>query len=62
MKLVAEAAYEDGFKYGVKLGIAERLLKQNVDIEIIAKATGLTLSEIEKLANPLLNNEAFDDE
>ena len=62
MKLVAEAAYEDGFKYGVQSGIAKRLLKEEVDIEIIARATGLSCSEIEKFSVPLLNNEEFDDE
>lgn len=51
MKLVAEAAYMDGFKHGVKLGIAKRLLKEEVDIEIIARATFLTLAEIEELKN-----------
>jgi translation initiation factor IF-3 len=49
MKLVAEAAYEDGFRYGVKLGVAKKLLEFDVNIEIVLKATGLTLADIEKL-------------
>ncbi len=52
MKLVAEAAYEDGFRYSVKLGIAKKLLELDVDIEIITKATGITLADIEKLSSP----------
>jgi predicted transposase YdaD len=40
-----------------KQTIAKNLLAANVAIEIIAQTTGLSLSEIEKLANPLLNDE-----
>jgi predicted transposase/invertase (TIGR01784 family) len=40
-----------------KKEIAKNMLDLNLAIEIIAQTTGLTLSEIEKLANPLLNDE-----
>jgi hypothetical protein len=33
------------------------LLAENIAVEIIVKTTGLSLSEFEKLANPLLNDE-----
>lgn len=45
-----------------KKEIAKNLLAENVAIEIIAKTTGLSRSEIETLANPLLNNGGGDDE
>ena len=48
--------YQDGLKEGIREGIqngvkkvAISMLKLNVDLEIIQKATGLTLEEIEKL-------------
>ena len=51
-----EYAKEEGYKTGIKTGenkksleIAKNLLRQNVDIDIISNATGLTLEEIEKL-------------
>ncbi len=48
--------YQDGLKDGLKKGVESTLevvaismLKLNVELEIIQKATGLTLEEIEKL-------------
>jgi len=52
--------YQDGLKDGIRKGIqkgventleavAISMLKLNVELEIIQKATGLTLEEIEKL-------------
>jgi predicted transposase/invertase (TIGR01784 family) len=40
-----------------KKEVAKNLLTANVAIEIIAQTTGLSLSEIEKLNNPFLNDE-----
>ena len=45
-----------------RVGWATNLLAMGLEIEVIVKATGLSRSEIETLANPLLNNEEFDDE
>lgn len=58
---VRVTAFEDGRRYGRKIGIAMSLLERGVAIEIIANTTGLSLSEIEKLNNPILNNEGFDE-
>ena len=51
-----EYAKEEGMKVGIEEGrnernleVAKNLLKQNIAIDIISKATGLTLEEIEKL-------------
>ncbi len=48
--------YQDGLKEGLKKGVENTLevvaismLKLNLDIEIIQKATSLTVEEIEKL-------------
>jgi predicted transposase/invertase (TIGR01784 family) len=46
----------EGEKIGKK-EVAKNLLAVNIAIEIIAQSTGLSLSEIESLANPLLNDE-----
>ncbi|MDO9105146.1 MAG: hypothetical protein Q7U57_09325 [Methylovulum sp.] len=63
MQLVWEASFEDGYKKGIKLGIAECLLARGVASEMIVKATGLSNAEVEGLASPLLNNnEEVDDE
>ncbi len=45
-------AREEGYESGVeqnKLGIAKNMLKENIDIEIISKVTGLTKEEIKEL-------------
>lgn len=47
-QLKLERAYENGEKNS-KIEIAKKLLSQNVDINIIASATGLSIEEIEKL-------------
>jgi len=47
-----EEAEEEGLVKGLKKGIlqtAKNMLKENIDINIISKVTGLTLEEIEKL-------------
>ena len=55
-----EYAQDEGYKCGRKDGIAEgeakgkteiakNMLKENVNIELISKVTGLSLEEIEKL-------------
>ena len=51
-----KAGIEEGMKAGIEEGrnernldIAKNLIKQNVAIDIISKATGLTQEEIEKL-------------
>ena len=54
-KLLADKEKEA--KLEEKKEIAKNLLAVNIAQKIIAQTTGLTLSEIEKLANPLLNNE-----
>ena len=51
-KAVEGAGYDKGLKAGIEIGtlqIAKKLLAQNVDIETISKATGLTVEEIKKL-------------
>ena len=51
-KAVEGAGYDKGLKAGIEirtLQIAKKLLAQNVDIETISKATGLTVDEIKKL-------------
>ena len=60
-----ETGYEEGVAFGVKQGhdigvqegyslskneIAKSLRKENVDIEIISKTTGLSISEINSLS------------
>jgi predicted transposase/invertase (TIGR01784 family) len=54
-KLLADKEKEA--KLEEKKEIAKNLLAANVAIEIIAQTTGLSLSEIESLNNPLLNDE-----
>lgn len=47
-----QAIEEAGFDKGMeakKIEIAKKLLKQNVDINIISNATGLSIEEIENL-------------
>ena len=47
-----ENGKEEGIKEGIEEGtisIAKKLLKMNMKIEDISKATGLSISEIEKL-------------
>ena len=49
---IRESGYTDGMKDGAEKGkkeIAKNLLKQNIAIDIISQATGLTQEEIEKL-------------
>ncbi|RUM64409.1 MAG: hypothetical protein DSZ05_07475 [Sulfurospirillum sp.] len=47
--------YKDGLEKGLekvketKIAIAKALLKQNIDIDVIAKSTGITKKELEKL-------------
>ena len=48
---------EDGIKK-----VAKNMLAKGFDFESIAELTGLSRSEIEKLANPLLNDEGFEDD
>ena len=51
-KAVEDAGFDKGLKVGIEQGkraIAKELKKQNVDISIISKTTGLTKEEIEKL-------------
>ena len=52
---IRQTAFRDGYVNSVKLAIARRLLKMEVDIEIIAQATYLTSAEIENLPNEKLN-------
>ena len=47
-KAIEDAGYDKGLKDGIKK-IAKNLLKLNMSIEQIEKATGLTKEEIEKL-------------
>jgi predicted transposase/invertase (TIGR01784 family) len=54
-KFVADKEKEA--KLEEKKEIAKNLLAANIAIEIIAQTTGLSLSEIEKLADSLLNDE-----
>ena len=47
-----KGAKQEGIKQGTeqeKMEIAKNLLSQNVDMDVIMKATGLTKEEIEKL-------------
>ena len=49
-----EASYDTGLEQGVKqekLEIAKNLLGQKISIEVISKATGLTIKEIKDLFN-----------
>ena len=49
---IRESGYTDGMRDGEEKGkkeIAKNLLKQNIAIDIISQATGLTQEEIEKL-------------
>ena len=51
---IRESGYTDGMRDGEEKGkkeIAKNLLKQNIAIDIISQATGLTQEEIEKLKN-----------
>ena len=51
-KAIEDAGFDKGLKVGIEQGkraIAKELKKQNVDISIISKTTGLTKEEIEKL-------------
>ena len=45
-----EARGEERGSYETKIAIAKALLKQNVDIEVIIKSTGLSKKEVEKLS------------
>jgi hypothetical protein len=56
MKLVSDAAFEDG---GIKAQkeVAKNMLDLSLSIELIAKTTGLTPAEIENLSD-----EDFDDD
>jgi predicted transposase/invertase (TIGR01784 family) len=54
-KLLADKEKEA--KLEGKKEVAKNLLAANIAIDIIAKTTGLSLSEIESLNNPLLNDE-----
>jgi predicted transposase YdaD len=68
MTLVWDTAFEDGKIEGEMIGIekgqlgkalqiAKGMLAEKLPLELIVKLTGLSLSEIEKLANPFLNDE-----
>ena len=53
---IKDKALKNGLEKGIKKGISQRnteiaknLLKENIDISIISKTTGLSISEIEKL-------------
>ena len=53
---IAELDYNTGMKHAREEGseqakkqIVEKMLKENIDIETIAKVTGLTIDEIEKI-------------
>lgn len=49
---IEEAGFDKGLEAGEKksqISIAKRMLKQNLDIDIISKCTGLSKEEIEKL-------------
>lgn len=47
-KAIEDAGYDKGLKAGT-IAIAKKLKEQNVDIDIISKATGLAENEIKKL-------------
>jgi len=50
------AGYEEGCAFGVAEGLAEtarNMLKENIDIELIIKVTGLAKEEIMKLKETL---------
>ena len=56
-KSVLEEGKKEGFEKGIEQGMEEKsaqivknMLKENLDIEIISKVTGLTLQEIEKIS------------
>ncbi len=53
---IFEEGFEDGFEKGIEKGIEEgvkvvalNLLKNNIDMHVIAQSTGLTIEQIEKL-------------
>ena len=49
-----EASYDTGLEQGSKqkeLEIAKKLLNQNISVEVISEATGLTVEEIRALSN-----------
>ena len=56
MKLVYEASFKDG-EISAQKEIAKGMLAEKLSLELIVKLTGLSLSEIEKLGIPLLNDE-----
>jgi predicted transposase/invertase (TIGR01784 family) len=60
VKNVTDTAFKDGKTEGElekAVKIARNMLAKGFDLETISELTGLSLSEIEKLANPLLNDE-----
>lgn len=51
-KVTEDAGYDKGLKAGIeqnKIDIAKKLKEQDVDISIISKVTGLSVTEIENL-------------
>ena len=49
--------YDNGYGTGLKsakLEAAENLLKENVSPEVIARCTGLSLTEVEEIKNSLV--------
>jgi hypothetical protein len=57
---VSDTSFGDGFEKGElakAIKIAKGMLAEKLPVDLIVKLTGLSLSEIEKLASPLLNDE-----
>lgn len=55
-KAIEDAGFDKGLKAGMQVGIkqekiaiAKNMKKQNIDIEIICKVTGLSIEEIRSL-------------
>jgi hypothetical protein len=52
VKLVAQAAYDDGFKEGLRIAtakrIAKRMLAKGFEVALVCELTALPLAEIEE--------------
>ena len=50
--MIKKIAYEDGLEQGIsqeKIEIAKNMLKENIDISIISRTTGLDINTLKKL-------------
>ena len=64
VKNVSDTSFEEGEKIGIEKGkleekhaIARGMLAKSFDLETVSELTGLSRSEVERLANPLSNDE-----